>query len=120
MRARPIRTQRLIYDEEIGLSVIRPVDGWSTGRPCWVITPSTTDYPPIGYILRHVPTGFAVGPAFPVDGYRLDDIAHLAGELDKLLDWRRVTAASTFNDEKYTQTARLFSRFLREHSQVLR
>ena len=115
---RPIRTQSLVYDEEREQSVILPVDGWRTGSPCWVITPSTTDPEPIGYRLTHVPTGRAIGSVFAADAYTLADLSLLACELDDLLDWHHVQDAYDLDQEEYIQVTRALAHFLRQRSVV--
>ena len=94
---RPIRTQHLIFFE--GEHRIMPVDGYTTGSPWFVITPSVNVMRDDHWELTHTPTGYAIGGPWPGDRCTLNDLAALAQTLAAWGDWGQVRRATDFADK---------------------
>ena len=111
----PIRTQHCIWQGSFYQAV--PVDGWSTGSPNFVITPSANwprkDYAgaPLYYELTHVTTGFCVGAPYDAGQCTLEELADLADDLDAEAQWETLRDLGDFSHDQVVRIQKQIERF---------
>ena len=117
---RPILTQRCTYNYDAGGYIILPIDGWTTGSPHFVITPSAyvpadPEHPGF-YELIHLHTGYAMGKPYDGSVYSLNDLAALAAELElRCSDWRSVRGKKDLRPPEARDVQYALDRFRLEH-----